>query len=59
LLFAFLPFVGFGAPGGDQPDIVPAPTVDHHQYPPGGVGAKNDKTQLDSVRFVVDDGDGH
>ena len=49
--------MGFGPPGGDQPDIVPAPTVDNHQYPTGGIGSKSDKTLLDGVRLVIDDRD--
>ena len=51
--------MGFGAPGGDQPDIVSASTVDDHQYPPGCVGSENDKTLLDRIRFVIDNSDGH
>ena len=48
-MLLILPFVGFGAQGGDQPDIALAPVLDDHQYPPGGVGSKNDKTLLDRV----------
>jgi hypothetical protein len=50
--------VRFGPSRGDQADVVAAPSVDHHQNSPGGVGSESDKTLLRWVRFVINDGDG-